>query len=157
MHLTTETWLPVPRDRVFAFFAAAENLELLTPHWLQFEILSARPIAMRAGALIDYRIRLHHVPLRWRTEIQVWDPPRMFVDSQLRGPYRTWIHTHRFTEHAAGTLVEDDVEFRVLGGRAIAWFVIRDLRRIFTYRHQALLRTFGLSTSTPVEILISTK
>ncbi|MBM3771850.1 MAG: SRPBCC family protein [Acidimicrobiia bacterium] len=155
MRLTTKTWLPVPRDLVFAFFSSSENLEFLTPDWLQFEILSERPIAMRAGTLIDYRIRLHGVPLKWRTEIAVWDPPHVFVDSQLRGPYRTWIHTHRFTEHAAGTLVEDEVDFRVLGGRVIAWLVVRDLKRIFAHRHEALLRAFDLPVSTPAEILIS--
>lgn len=155
MHLTTKTWLPIPRDRVFAFFAAAENLQMLTPDWLRFEMLSPPPIVMRAGTLIDYRIHLHGLPLKWRTKIEVWDPPRVFVDAQLRGPYRTWIHTHRFTEQPGGTLVEDEVEFRVLGGRAIGWFVARDLRRIFAYRHEALLRTFSLEVSAPAEIVIS--
>jgi ligand-binding SRPBCC domain-containing protein len=155
MHLTAKTWLPVPRDQVFAFFAAAENLEALTPNWLRFQILSAQPIVMRPGALIDYRLRLHGMPMKWRTKIEVWDPPRAFVDTQVRGPYRTWIHTHRFTEHAAGTLVEDDVEFRVLGGRAIGWLAARDLKRIFTYRHEALLRAFGLPASTPADVSVS--
>lgn len=157
MRLTAKTLLPFPRERVFAFFAAAENLELLTPEWLRFEILSPRPIAMGKGALIDYRIRLHGVPMRWRTEIEVWEPPHRFIDTQRRGPYRRWIHTHRFTDHATGTLVEDDVEFRVFGGRFIAWFVVRDLERIFTHRHHALHRAFGLPATTPADIVVTSR
>lgn len=68
----------------------------------------------------------------------------MFVDSQVRGPYRRWVHTHRFTERYGGTLVTDTVDIDLLGGRLILWFVARDLRRILTYRHEALLRTFDL-------------
>ena len=102
---TSETWLARPRAGVFEFFADAANLERLTPPWLGFEILTPRPIAMRVGALIDYRLRVHRIPLRWRTEITAWEPPVSFVDEQLRGPYRLWHHTHTFTEQAGGTAV----------------------------------------------------
>ncbi|HRZ37651.1 MAG TPA: SRPBCC family protein, partial [Candidatus Paceibacterota bacterium] len=85
--LQTELWLPRPRDDVFPFFAEARNLEALTPPWLNFEVLTPAPIVMRVGTLIDYRIRVHGVSLRWRTEIAEWQPPHRFVDVQVRGPY----------------------------------------------------------------------
>src|SRR5579871_2259342 len=101
---TTELWLPRDRPAVFSFFADAHNLETLTPPWLNFEVLTPRPIEMRAGAKIDYQLRVHGIPLRWQSEITAWQPPSQFVDAQRRGPYRQWIHTHTFEEKNGGTL-----------------------------------------------------
>ncbi len=105
--LETKLWLPRPRAEVFSFFASAHNLETITPPWLNFEVLTPAPIAMRPGTLIDYRIRIHGVPVRWRTEITSWQPPYQFVDEQLRGPYKFWHHTHTFEERDGGTLCID--------------------------------------------------
>ncbi|MCU0235224.1 MAG: SRPBCC family protein, partial [Thermoanaerobaculales bacterium] len=93
--LCTELELPLPLAEVFPFFAEARNLERITPGWLRFEVLTPGPIEMRAGALIDYRLRWRGVPLSWRTEIEAWEPPHFFIDRQLRGPYRLWRHQHR--------------------------------------------------------------
>ena len=132
-----------PIGDVFSFFARPENLEVITPPWVGFRILTPPPIEMREGTLIDYRIRLKGVPIRWRTEITAWDPPHRFVDVQLRGPYRRWVHTHSFREVEGGTLVEDSVEYAVPGGRLIErLFVRRDIERIFDYRSRVLEERF---------------
>ncbi len=137
--LFRSTHIDRPLDEVFEFFADAGNLEALTPPWLSFEILTPRPLTMAVGTLIDYRIRLRGLPMRWRSEITVWEPPHRFVDEQLRGPYRRWSHLHRFRERDGGTDVIDDVEYAVWGGALIERvFVRRDLRRIFDYRQQRL-------------------
>lgn len=141
--LNRELWLPRPVGEIFAFFADAGNLSALTPDWLDFEILTPRPIEMRRGTLIDYRLRLHGIPLRWRTEIQVWEPPHRFVDVQLRGPYRLWHHEHRFVEQEGGTLCVDEVRYRPIGGALVdRLFVRRDVTRIFDYRAQRMRELF---------------
>ncbi|MEZ6056520.1 MAG: SRPBCC family protein [Planctomycetaceae bacterium] len=147
--LESEVWLPAGPEAVFDFFANPENLEAITPPWLNFRIMTPTPIEMRAGVLIDYRIRLHGVPIKWRTEISVWEPPLRFVDEQLRGPYRFWHHEHTFVEQDGGTLVGDCVDYAVLGGAIVhRLFVRNDLEKIFTYRLQKLTEFF---TSSPVE------
>ena len=153
--LSTSVALPHPRERVFAFFADAGNLDSLTPPWLSFRILTPRPIEMRAGTLIDYRLSLHGVPIRWRTRIERWEPPTAFVDEQLRGPYRLWHHTHTFTEVDGGTRVDDRVRYRVPGGHLVhRLFVEPDLRRVFGYRVAALRRAFGVSDTAAADVVI---
>ncbi len=141
--LERELWLPRPVEEVFAYFSDAHNLDALTPPWLHFRILTPKPIAVHAGTLIHYSIRVHGIPISWQSEITVWDPPNRFVDVQRRGPYRQWDHTHSFAAVSGGTLVSDSVEFDVPFSFAAGWFVKRDVRKIFEFRHQALLRRFG--------------
>ena len=140
---TDELWLPRSRADVFPFFADAGNLEKLTPPWVHFKILTPRPIAMRAGALIDYQLRVRGLPLRWRTVITAWEPPHWFQDKQMRGPYRQWIHTHELVEQDGGTLCRDRVEYAVWGGWLInAWWVRPDVEKIFAYRREILQQLF---------------
>ncbi len=140
---SAELLLPRPRGEVFPFFAEARNLEILTPPWLEFEVLTPDPIAMHAGTLIDYRIRVHSVPVRWRTEIAEWDPPHRFVDMQLSGPYKLWHHTHTFEDRGDSTLCRDEVRYWPRGGAIVdRLFVRRDVERIFAFRRQKLLEMF---------------
>jgi ligand-binding SRPBCC domain-containing protein len=140
----TEQWLPVSREKVFPFFADARNLETITPPWLNFHVLTPGEIPLRTGALIDYQLRIHGLPVRWRTEITGWKPPVSFVDEQRRGPYRLWRHTHTFEEKDGGTLCRDHVEYAVPGGALVNWlFVRQDVKRIFAYRATVLKKHFG--------------
>lgn len=137
--VTTEQLLPRRLAEVFPFFAEARNLERITPPWLRLEVLTPGPIDMRAGAVIDYRLRWRGVPLRWRTEIEVWEPPHRFVDRQLRGPYLLWRHEHLFVEQDGQTLAVDRVDYAAPGGRPVHRLIVdRDVRRIFAHRRQAL-------------------
>lgn len=141
--LHTQQWLPAPRPQVFEFFADAMQLEKLTPAWLHFHVLTPQPIAIRQGALIDYKLRLHGIPIRWQSEISVWEPTGRFVDRQVRGPYRLWHHEHCFSECDGGTLVVDHIDYRVPGGRLVHWLLVEpDLRRIFEFRREKLSALF---------------
>lgn len=142
--LRTAIRLPRPRAEVFDYFGDAGNLQEITPPWLHFEIITPKPIHMRPGALIEYKLRLHGIPIRWKTEITAWEPPLRFVDEQLSGPYRLWRHEHTFEEIEGGTLAEDRVRYAVLGGTlANRLLVARDLTKIFRYRHRKLQEAFG--------------
>ena len=142
--LSMEHWLPQQPEDVFDFYADAFNLERLTPPWLRFEVVTPAPITMRSGAEIDYRLRLHGLRLKWRSRITEWDPPHRFVDEQIRGPYRTWVHEHTFTPHDGGALVGDHVQYAMFGGWvADRLLVRRDLARIFAFRQQRLAEIFG--------------
>jgi ligand-binding SRPBCC domain-containing protein len=142
VRFTSELWLPRPRDEIFQFFSDPANLEALTPPWLHFEILTPT-VALRPGVRIDYRLRLYGIPLRWQSEISRWEPPERFVDEQRRGPYRSWVHTHTFSEERGGTRVGDTVAFEVPFEWLTGWLVMRDVRRIFAFRQQVLLNLFG--------------
>jgi ligand-binding SRPBCC domain-containing protein len=140
--------LEVPPERAFAFYADARNLEAITPPWLAFRVTTPGRIEMRPGTLIDYRLRLHGVPVRWRTRIEVWDPPRRFVDVQLRGPYALWEHTHTFEPDGAdGVVIGDRVRYALplgpLGRIVHALVVRRDLERIFEHRRHAVAAHLG--------------
>ena len=138
-----------PREEVFHFFADAGNLQAITPPWLHFHIVTPQPISLHTGALLDYRLRLHGVPIRWRTEISVWEPPVRFCDRQLRGPYLQWEHTHTFTEEKGGVVVQDIVDYRLplgLFGRiAHAAMVKLQLLSIFRFRQREIARLFGVT------------
>jgi ligand-binding SRPBCC domain-containing protein len=133
----------VPGEQAFAFYGDALNLEPLTPPWLHFEVTTPGELTFQPGTLLDYRLRLHGVPVRWRTRIETWEPPARFVDTQVRGPYSLWEHTHIFEPDGTGaTVIHDRVRYAIplgpLGAIAHRLFVRRDLERIFDYRRDAV-------------------
>jgi ligand-binding SRPBCC domain-containing protein len=141
--LRREQRLPGSPADVFPFFADAGNLEAITPPWLRFEVVTPRPIEMRPGALIEYRLVLHRLPVAWLTRIEEWEPDVRFVDMQLTGPYRLWHHTHEFRpDPDGGTVMTDTVRYALplgpLGALAHRVVVRRDVERIFAFRAQAV-------------------
>jgi len=141
--LSREQWFPKPVDQIFPFFSSAGNLEKITPGWLRFEVMRA-PEVLTAGARIDYKLRIHGIPIRWQSEITAWEPPFRFVDEQRRGPYSFWVHEHRFEPSGEGTLVRDVVRYGVPGGRLVQRLLVGpDLERIFAYRQSQLSVILG--------------
>ena len=145
-------FLAAPPEEVFRFFADAGNLDVITPPWLRFRTLTPLPIAMGEGALIDYRLRLRGITIRWRSRISLFHPPFFFVDEQLRGPYRLWVHEHSFYPHAGGTLVHDHVRYAVPFDRFFHRLVLADLTRIFRFRSSALRSLYPTVPAPCVEL-----
>jgi ligand-binding SRPBCC domain-containing protein len=145
--LRREQLVPRPLEEVFDFFSDARNLQRITPPWLNFQVLTAGPIDIRPGTLLDYRLKWHGLSIGWRTEIETWKPPHILTDVQIRGPYKLWHHTHTFTAEAGGTRMRDEVNYRLplgfLGALAHKVGVRRDLERVFDFRQQAIASLFG--------------
>jgi ligand-binding SRPBCC domain-containing protein len=142
--LEREQWLPKSIDEVFLFFSRPENLQVLTPAWLDFRMVEA-PEALAAGSLIRYRLRWHGFPIRWTTQISEWNPPHGFVDCEVRGPYALWNHEHWFAEREGGTTMRDRVTYAMPFG----WLgnlmhrpVKRDVEGLFDFRAEAMRRLF---------------
>ena len=147
MHILTKTTIiNRPLVEVFNFFSNAENLNVITPPDMQFKIISPLPIQIKKGALIDYKIKVNGIPFKWQTEISEWQPNIRFVDQQIKGPYRVWIHEHTFEEVDGQTHMKDYVQFLSPG-----WFleplinklfVEKKVKAIFEYREKILKDLF---------------
>ncbi len=145
--LLFEQWVPRPMDEVFGFFSDAQNLELLTPPHLKFKVLGSSTNPLQAGTRIDYKLQLHGIPFHWQSLIGEWNPVTHFSDTQMRGPYKKWHHTHTFIEQDGGTLIRDHALYRLpfgVPGDAVAYFFVKkDLEKIFSYRIAKVRELFG--------------
>ena len=140
----------IPRNilDVFNFFSKPENLSVITPSKMGFKILTPSPIEMKEGALIDYTVKIIGLPIRWTTLITKYDPPNLFIDQQLKGPYSMWHHTHNFKKlNDNETLIEDIVIYSVpysfIGGLIHSLYIKRDLEKIFSYRSKKIKEIFN--------------
>ncbi len=135
-----EQWVPKTPEEIFPFFTNEENLEKLTPDFLSFKVMGKSTPQIKSGTIIDYRLSLYGIPFYWKTEIQNWEPIHKFVDVQLKGPYKTWHHTHEFIPFLNGTLLRDRVLYRLplgaLGNLVAGIKVLSDVRNIFAFRRQ---------------------
>jgi len=145
--LRRQVFIPAPVEDVFSFFSDAENLNGITPPWLNFKILTPLPIRMEKNTLIDYSLKLLGLSLTWKTEITVWEPPDRFVDRQIKGPYRVWEHTHLFAKNGGATQMTDVVRYAVPGfvlSPLVHFLFIRPrLEKIFSFREESILEYFG--------------
>ena len=142
-----EQWVPRSPEELWPYFCDAHNLQELTPAFLNFRVLGTSTKEIGQGTLIDYRLALDRIPIRWRSRIEAWEPPSRFVDAQVKGPYALWHHTHEFRPLAGGTLMRDVVRYRLpmgwLGTLAAGWKVEAYVDRIFSHRSSVIARRFA--------------
>jgi len=138
--LTRLQWIPRSMEETFDFFQDEKNLEQITPPSLNFKVIGKSTEKLEEGTLIDYKLKINGVPIKWQTLIKTWNPPHDFSDYQLKGPYTKWDHTHTFKPLGTGTLMEDRVIYKVpfglLGRITAMWYVKRDVNKIFNYRYE---------------------
>ncbi len=143
----TKQQIDKPIQDIFPFFSKVENLEILTPDWLNFKILTPLPIEIKTGTIIKYRIRLYGIPLYWKTKITLWDPPHRFIDEQIKGPYSVWIHEHRFEAKDGKTTMIDTVDYDIPGWifKTVVHriFVEKQVDSIFKFRQKKIKEHFS--------------
>jgi len=144
MKFVKESLIGAEAERVFAFHELPDALARLTPPWEQARVIQAAP-DLRPGSVAVIETKLFGLfPARWVAEHTLYDPPRMFEDVQVRGPFRKWRHRHIVEPHASGALLRDEVEYEpplgLLGRAAAPLLIERRLRRLFAYRHEVTRR-----------------
>jgi ligand-binding SRPBCC domain-containing protein len=151
---------PLPIGRVFRLFEDPRNLAKITPSWLRFEIRTSGEIEMKPGTKIDYTIHWLGLPMGWTSVITEYDPPRLFIDQQVRGPYAYWRHRHDFFSDAQGTVITDLVQYSLplgpLGRLAQSILVKRQLLGIFRFRQLAIPKLLGVGCKTIEEPSVHT-
>ena len=141
-----EVRVPEGPETIFKFFSDAKNLNVITPPWLDFQIVTP-DVKLEKGSQIEYRLKWRGLPLRWISEIAYWNPPHSFVDKQIKGPYKTWIHKHEFVPDDNGTRIIDEVRYSIPGAflepLIHKFFVGPDVRRIFEFRMNKISALFN--------------
>jgi len=142
--LKKEQFIPRPLDETFSFFKEAKNLELITPPYLHFHVLSQSTPSIQEGTCINYLLFLRGFPMWWQSKIIEWEENKQFIDVQCKGPYKKWEHRHIFKEVNGGTLVRDEISFEVYLERFFLSFIKKDVEKIFAYRMKKLKEIFEI-------------
>ncbi|MGN6195636.1 MAG: SRPBCC family protein [Ginsengibacter sp.] len=144
----TFQFLPTDINTAWDFFSSAKNLARITPPELDFKILTdLGEKDIYRGMLIDYTLKpLFGIRLHWQTEIWKLKKPRMFIDRQLKGPYKIWEHTHEFIQKEKGIIMKDAVKYQlpfgIIGKMAHSLIVRKKIEHIFNYRKEILSKIF---------------
>ena len=140
--LKMEQWIPQSLDKTFSFFKKCENLETLTPEFMNFRIVDKSTEILIEGTTINYRLSFHGIPFGWQSQITEWKPNKGFADIQTKGPYSFWHHKHEFEEKNGGTLIKDHVTYKVpfgiVGDLLAHNFIKKDLESIFSFRRSKI-------------------
>ena len=130
-------------EKVFKFFETPKNLNLITPSWLNFNIIKSVASKTYKDQEIEYKLTLHKITFKWKSRIIDYKKNISFCDKQIKGPYLFWEHSHLFSKLEENTLMEDVVKYKVVfGSLANKLFVKRNLRRIFEYRQRKIQEIF---------------
>jgi ligand-binding SRPBCC domain-containing protein len=142
-HLYEEQWIDQPIAKVWEFFSQGENLLKITPEHMKMSVLEKPEAKMYPGMIIRYQVSpLLGIPLNWTSEITAVEEESYFVDTMLEGPFKLWHHQHRFKEQNGGTLIIDDLHYKLplepLSKLGHSILVKRQLNNMFKHRQLVL-------------------
>lgn len=140
MHFAKESVIHATPEQVFSFHERANALELLLPPWEAARVIQRATIAeLGSRAIIETNI-IGPIKTRWIAEHTVYQPPNLFEDVQIKGPFRSWRHRHIITAHPEGATLLDEIEYEPplgpLGKLVASWLVEPRLHKLFEFRHQ---------------------
>jgi ligand-binding SRPBCC domain-containing protein len=139
-------------EEVFAFFRRPANLLLVSPPELHLRLVEG-PEELGLGSRLVVKGRRWGVPQRIASEVTAFEPNVAFTDEQREGPFRKFVHAHRFEAVPGGARMTDTIEYDPPGGLlglvATAARIERDLRWIFAYRTARLGELLGRSDTPP--------
>lgn len=140
MLFVKESVIHAPPERVFAFHELPDAFERLVPPWEKVTVVQKADIkTVGSRAILEQKI-FGLVPSRWIAEHTAYDPPHMFEDVQVSGPFKSWRHRHIVEPHPEGAVLRDHIEYEpplsFIGQLAAPLFIVPKLEKMFTYRHK---------------------
>ncbi len=139
MKFIKETFINASPDEVFAFHESPDALEKLSPPWETVNVLQKANIReIGSRAIIETKL-FGLIPVKWIAEHTKYEPPRMFEDVQISGPFASWRHQHIIIPHENGAILRDEIEFEppmwIFGRLAAPFAILPKLEKMFEYRH----------------------
>jgi ligand-binding SRPBCC domain-containing protein len=140
MRFVKESIIRASPERVFEFHEQENVLSLLIPRWERARVVQAARISeVGAQAIVETKV-FGPLKVRWVAEHTIYEPPHLFEDVQVKGPFRSWRHRHLVEAHASGAILRDEIDYEPpfsFLGRALAPVLVRRrLERLFNYRHE---------------------
>jgi len=139
MRFVKESVIRATPEKVFAFHELPDVMHRLMPPWEKSKIIRhVKSLQVGERAIIETKI-FGIFPARWIAEHTAYDPPRMFEDTQISGPFKSWRHRHIVKPHAEGAILRDEIEYEppmsFLGSLFAPYFIEPKLKKLFDYRH----------------------
>lgn len=140
MKFVKETFIKAAPEKVFAFHELPDAFEKLIPPWENAKIVQKADISkIGSRAIIETKI-LGFIPVQWVAEHTKYEPPRMFEDVQISGPFKSWRHQHIIKPHEDGAILRDEIKYEpplaFLGTAATPIIIVPKLEKMFNYRHK---------------------
>lgn len=140
MQFVKESVIEASPERVFAFHQLPNAFERLVPPWEKVKILQKADISDIGSRTIIESKLFGFFRVRWVAEHTRYDPPRMFEDVQISGPFKSWRHRHIVLPFEDKAILRDEIEFEpplsVFGKTVAPVFVLSKLEKMFDYRHK---------------------